>query len=186
VEQANARVFQDRVACTDRVRCSGSLEPTETYMNRLIVGMIVVFGFWACRSATAQVWEARDRVHPHALSLGVGSSVGVLGIRYTHAIGNTPLAAGLGVGAGAAIPQIEMVLGPEGTQHYLGIGLMVGWAGTLRNTGTLTIELGRRQWFSDERTYFDVGLAFLPSLWGEPDFGLLGIAFPRGQFGFTF
>ena len=103
-----------------------------------------------------------------------------------HAIANTPLAVGLGLGAGAVSPQVEMALGSEATQYYLGTGLMMGWVGSLRNTGTLTIDLGRRQWFHDDRTYFDIGVAFLPSGWGEPNFGLLVLGFPRAQFGFTF
>ena len=151
-----------------------------------MIRVSLVWVLLIARPAGAQVWEPRDPSRPFTLAVGPAVNSGGLGGRLTYRVGNSPMSVGLGVGILGFTPQLDVVFGANETQSYLGIGILVGYAGTVRETGTLTIDIGRRQWMANERSFFDFGITVLPTLWGEPNWGLLALGCPRAQIGFTF
>jgi hypothetical protein len=145
---------------------------------------------------SAELEPLRDtwRHRSNLVSLGFGPATGgALGARYLRRAWHTPLAFGVGLGDHGIAPQLEVSLPgtgwifPDGvTETYLGVDWLVGWRGDLAHTGALVFDVGERTYFDESHVYMEFGIGFYGPLWGSAGIGMLGLAYPRIQVGFTF
>ncbi len=155
----------------------------------MIAVVLASLGFSTPSTAQDSPWESLDPTHPNFVSAGVGATTGVLGIRYSRSLGNSPVLVGLGAGLDGITPYVELTKTDgrlEDRQTYVGVGFWVGW-GDQSRTGSLLFAFGQRKWLGqDWRMYIDYGVSIVPPLWGQTNLGLMVFAFPRLQVGLTF
>ncbi len=150
--------------------------------------------------ALAQVrvhWGTPEDQPLHTLSFGVGSEVGMLGIRYVRYFPSQPVALWGSVGLGAAglgaeltMPTLRIGAAPDAPPPrldvFLSAGLTTQYAGVSRPTGTWLLLAGLRRWGIARAWFTEVAVGQSGRLWGaEPWSGPMGLAM-RLQFGTTF
>lgn len=128
----------------------------------------------------------------HLVSAGFGGVGALMGVRYLHRLGGSPIGIGLGVGAVGVVPHLELGIPGGGlifkrgeTELFFGVAGLFGYAGNYRNTTSVVFEFGERTWFgAHRRSYIEGGLGVASRVRGQ-DAGLVPFI-PRLQFGFAF
>ena len=170
-------------------------------MRHLALGVLLTAASFIHREARAQVevrWGAPDDQPRRAVAFGLGSDVGMLGLRYVQFFPPSPLALWAAAGTDAAGAGCDLVLphlhirhppspAPDRYEAFVSLGLTTQYRWVSSAAGTWLVELGLRRWADASRRWFgEFAFGGNRHLWGgDPWAGSAGLAV-RLQMGATF
>jgi hypothetical protein len=143
-------------------------------------------------------WGEPDEQPRHALALGAGSEMGLIGLRYVQFTPGSPVAwwvAGgshaAGVGWDVSLPSIlfhrPLEVPVPTTEGFVTIGLTFEYAEVPRAAGTGVASIGLRRWFKPRRfSFLELSFGVNQHLWGGRPWGGDTGAAARLQWGLTF
>ncbi len=147
----------------------------------------------------AQVqWGAPEEQPRHASAIGLGTEMGMIGLRYVHFTPGSPVAWWVAAGAQAAgvgwdvnLPSIvfhrPLEVPVATSEGFVSLGATLEYAEVPQPAGTVFAALGYRRWYNPRRLWFlEISLGVNQRLWGgRPWGGNTGLA-GRFQWGTTF
>jgi hypothetical protein len=146
--------------------------------------------------ARAQIrWGPPIEQPSNVVAAGIGTVVGVIGVRYARFLAPSPFSVWAGAGALGGAAGLELTLpriafgdvsrSPIGdVEAYLSAGLLQDWGRGSPRPGSLVIETGIRRWVSARSGYVDFAIGGRREIWGTSQPGaalalraLVGVAF---------
>ena len=148
---------------------------------------------YVCVPAILSGQTLLDRDSHHRAVVGFGLDAGVAGATYSYRLGRLPLELGGGLGADGVAGHIRLALPGIGTifkqgegDTYLGLMLLAGTGGVVSGSGTLALELAERSQLPSSRIFIVAGFSIARPLWGQPNYGMMGLMFPHLGVGYAF